>query len=476
MRVNINEDPRTIIRENVNLAPKPRKRFNFKFVGIYLLILFVIGLLSFSIFYIILQNSLKDVGLEITPLDAISIVTEQFEKKTEITVEDIPQLNKDSSGTVTNIMIVGVDTRPGENSGLLNTDTIILASYNHKTESVTMVSIPRDTIVQMPGSTSIAKINSLYMIGEQVQKDNGLPYLKSAVESYTGQNINYFVLVNFKAFIEVIDAMGGIDVNVENTFTDYSFPDLPAGQALHFDQGVQHMDGTTALRFVRSRHSYDNGEGSDFARARRQQRVVEAVKSKVVSSETLLNPTTLFNMISALQNNIQFSGYSLNDINAGIYLLKNDKIKSTYSTVLDIEVNNRSLLTDQLGTTLGYSITPIAGLTNYSQIQNYVRKAVIYPATSVINPSIAIYNCGEGETTISAIENSLKNDVQQSNFTTYNTCPFIVESNQILTNTTRDISLSAKEIRNAIGFPPDTIQSILGDTTEKAEIIILITK
>jgi LCP family protein required for cell wall assembly len=124
--------------------------------------------------------------------------------------------------------------------------------------------------------------------------------------------INYYVRVDFDGFADIIDELGGIEIEVENTFDDYSYP--AAGQQdnpdyyaryehLHFDSGRQTMNGTTALKYARSRHAYGI-EGSDFARAKRQQLVLEAVKNKLLSSSTLLNPVTVAKLVNKFSQNI----------------------------------------------------------------------------------------------------------------------------------------------------------------------------
>ncbi len=187
------------------------------------------------------------------------------------------------------------------------TDTMIFLSVNTKTKSITSVSIPRDTwIVEMR-----AKINSAYYYGNKKSEGGGLVLAKSVVEQVVGQPVTYAVVVDFSAFKDIVDALGGVTVTVDNSFTDNLYPiagkenDLCAGDKTYkcryktvtFNAGPQIMNGETALEFVRSRHAVGD-EGTDLARDARQQKVISAIKAKI------LDPKIYFDLrkIKALIN------------------------------------------------------------------------------------------------------------------------------------------------------------------------------
>ncbi len=226
-----------------------------------------------------------------------------------------PQSLEQTDGR-TNILALGVDRR--SNAGLLGgvlTDTIMVASLDAKKKDVVMVSIPRDLWVKMDDYTS-GKINSAYAFG-------GVELTQKMVENVLGIPIHYFVVVDFGSFEKAIDVLGGIDVDVERSFDDYQYPifgkemDECGGdpelkcryEHLHFEAGLQHMDGQTALTFARSRHA-EGPEGSDFARIKRQQKIAVAVKDKALSLQTLTNPgklKELYDLFSdSLETNIGF--------------------------------------------------------------------------------------------------------------------------------------------------------------------------
>ncbi|OGC58242.1 hypothetical protein A3A70_00555 [candidate division WWE3 bacterium RIFCSPLOWO2_01_FULL_42_11] len=194
---------------------------------------------------------------------------------------------------LTNILILGLDRRSEDMApGGLN-DTIIVASINKKDGKAVLTSIPRDLWVTTPKGYS-GRVNTLYAVG-------GTEETSKILSSILGIPIHYTVVVDFSGFKKGIDTLGGIDVFVANTFDDFEYPIEGKENAekiedryehVHFDSGLQHMDGETALKYARSRHS-EGEEGSDFARSERQKRVLLAAKDKALSLGTLANPIKL---------------------------------------------------------------------------------------------------------------------------------------------------------------------------------------
>ena len=314
----------------------------------------------------------------------------------DIIAQEVPELKKDSTGKYTNVLVIGIDTRDG--SQLLNTDSIILVSYNHETKEVVMTSLPRDLHVQInPDVFWFNRINSVYATYEAKGEGQGLERLKDVVTEVTGQEIQYHAMINYHGFTELIDALGGIDVNVENSFTDYMYPAEPGYQTVSFTEGPQHMDGDTALKYARSRHSMHNGEGSDFARARRQQNVITAVTEKVMSG-SLLDPKALMNLFNVVQDNIQISEFTITDIEAGLTILGDFKENGDiHSFVLDPSAGAGKIITSKNVVNTGaYAIGPILGLGNYTAIQEYVNSILNDPLLYEEDPTIKLYNAGLG--------------------------------------------------------------------------------
>jgi LCP family protein required for cell wall assembly len=203
-----------------------------------------------------------------------------------------------------NFLVLGIGGEGHDGPEL--TDTIIFASVRPSTEEVGMMSIPRDLSVPIEGY-GWQKINHVNAYGEQEDPGSGAGFAAETAGEILDQKIHYWIKVDFQGFEDFIDAIGGLDIDVERAFTDSTYP-IDDGDGtvitLDFEDGLQHMDGETALRFARSRHG-DNNEGSDFARAARQQKIILAVKKKLLSPTTLLNPTKIAKIIDTLKNNIQ---------------------------------------------------------------------------------------------------------------------------------------------------------------------------
>lgn len=200
-----------------------------------------------------------------------------------------------SSSERTNILILGRGGAAHEAPDL--TDTMIVASIRHSDQKISLIAIPRDIWID----SMKTKINSAYYYGEQKEPGaGGFVLAKDAVFQVTDLPIHYVVLVDFEGFEKAIDLVGGVDVEVKRSFTDEQYPveelngkkpknGEPVYETIHFDQGIQQMDGSTALKFARSRNSTDLEEGTDFARSQRQQQILLALVSKVKQKETILN-------------------------------------------------------------------------------------------------------------------------------------------------------------------------------------------
>lgn len=206
----------------------------------------------------------------------------------------------------TNLLIMGMGGQGHD--GALLTDTVIILSYNHETNETSMVSLPRDLLLKT-SKNNYQKINYLYTFGENSKKYTGLSYSKKIISENTDIPIHYGISIDFFGFEEIIDALGGINIYVENSFIDYNYPteDYKV-QTIEFEKGYQHLDGKRALQFARSRHGIvteGNGfEGSDFARSKRQFQIIEAVKNKVLSFSTITNPNKVIKLFKILNKYI----------------------------------------------------------------------------------------------------------------------------------------------------------------------------
>lgn len=223
-----------------------------------------------------------------------------------------PESKIEAIDGVTNILVLGKGGYGHDAPDL--TDTIIFASVSHKSGKVVLISLPRD--IWIPELR--AKLNSTYYWGNQKKFGGGLILAKSQVEEILGKPIQYAVVLDFSGFKKIIDVIGGVDVEVENLFVDNKYPiagkedDLCNGdkefkcryETVSFQKGKQHMGGELALKFVRSRNAQGD-EGTDLAREARQQKVINALKDKILSKEILLSPQTLFILKDAIASSAE---------------------------------------------------------------------------------------------------------------------------------------------------------------------------
>lgn len=217
-----------------------------------------------------------------------------------------PAVNLLSSDGRTNLVFLGLGGEGHQAPDL--TDSMILVSLRHSDSSISLVSVPRDLWVD----TLKAKINTAYHYGNSRREGGGRDLAKSAVAEVLGVPVHYAVALDFDGFIKAIDAVGGIEVDVERTFDDSQYP-IPGKETaepesaryetLHFDAGRQPMDGVTALKFTRSRHA-EGDEGTDFARSARQQKIIMAFKDKLFQTQTLLNKDRLQAVIGSFQSSL----------------------------------------------------------------------------------------------------------------------------------------------------------------------------
>jgi LCP family protein required for cell wall assembly len=286
---------------------------------------------------------------------------------------------KSENGRV-NILILGIGGKGHDGSDL--TDTMILASVSLTGKSIRTVSIPRD--IWIPEIR--AKINSAYYWGEvQPERGGSLNFAKQIVTEVTGQPVDYAVVLDFSGFQDIINTIGGIDVYVDRTFTDTEYPiagkenDTCGGDptyrcrymTVHFTEGMTHMDGTTALEFVRSRHG-DNGENSDFARDARQQKVIAAMSKKILLVDTLLNISKDYKILVAVKNSIT-SDISMKAVGILVRAALSSR-KNIKSSVLPEEL----LSTPPVNATYDYQavLVPKAGNGKWGDIIKWVSGAI----------------------------------------------------------------------------------------------------
>ncbi len=257
-----------------------------------------------------------------------------FKKMTQYVLSKTYQLDGEKNDRI-NILLLGMGG-VGHDGPFL-TDTNIIVSIKPSTGQIAMISIPRDLGVEIP-DYGWYKINHASAFGETEKRGSGGELTKKVIEDTFNIDIHYYTRVDFTAFSEIIDEVGGVTVNVDNTFTDEMFPaDNYEFQTINFEQGTQIMDGITALKYARSRHG-NNGEGSDFARAKRQQKIILALKEKLLSFSTLINPLKINNIINVLETHID-TDLEFSDLMSFLRLIKELNTNNIITVVLDDSPN-----------------------------------------------------------------------------------------------------------------------------------------
>ena len=263
-----------------------------------------------------------------------------------------------------NILLMGMGGVGHE--GPFLTDTMIIASIKPSTGQVAMISIPRDLYVPIT-NYGWMKINHANSIGETDYNGQGGKIASETISNVLNIPIHYYARIDFAGFEKIIDDLGGIEVTVDNSFTDAEYP-APEFlyQVVSFEAGKQKMNGDVALKFVRSRHG-NNGEGSDFARSQRQQKVIMAVKDKALSLSTIFNPAKISKMLKTLDSSIS-TDLTANEI---IYLSKFVE-NFSMSDIISYNFNDApdNFLVSDMTADGAYILRPKAG--NFNQMSDFI--------------------------------------------------------------------------------------------------------
>lgn len=271
----------------------------------------------------------------------------RFVQQTGITAHVVYQLlftngvSFQTTDTRVNILILGI--AGGTHDGPNLTDTMIVASVLKKKPSISLLSIPRD----IWSETLKDRINSAYHYGEEKRKGGGKVLAKAVVEDVTGLVIHYVVVVDFSQFEQLIDVVDGIDVVVPKAFIDTEYPiagkenDECGGdttfacryETVQFAEGTAHMDGKTALKYVRSRHA-EGDEGTDFARGKRQQDIIVALKEKIMQIQPWFHPNIAKQLIQVADLATDTDMTIGEQLTMGKYLLK---VQSSAISKISIE-------------------------------------------------------------------------------------------------------------------------------------------
>lgn len=295
-----------------------------------------------------------------------------------------------------NILLLGYGG--SGHSGAYLSDSMMVVSLDFAANKVYMISIPRDLWVKIPTTGSSGgywKINAAYAFGvdnkhfkkklpEFTGPAGGGNLAKHAVSEVMGMPMDYFVSLDFEGFRKIIDSLGGVAIEVDNAFTDYTYPSGDEKEngpvcvgsdyftncrykKVHFDKGVQEMDGKRALEYARSRHGSGH-EGSDFARSKRQQKLLVSMQKKALQLGII---PKIFELMDDIQGHFKtdLSVAEIKDLQA--YIQKVDMQKADHLSLTDsgLVVPSRS----QDGQ---YILNPRKGRDNWNEIHDYIFNAL----------------------------------------------------------------------------------------------------
>ena len=306
-----------------------------------------------------------------------------------------PELLKGEGDGRVNILLLGKGG-PGH-AGADLTDTIIVASVDPVNKTSTLVSIPRDLWVSVPGAGS-SKINAVYANAKNRSLNSskdaaqaeraGMDAIQQTLGQVLGIPIHYYGMIDFEGFKQAVDVVGGVDIDVpaELAVTEYLW-DSTTGKNYHLKvpAGVQHFDSTKALYFSRSRHTSTRG---DFDRAERQRLFIQALSQKILSAGTYTNPVKISQLMSAFGDHVSTdlsisNALRLVEIGNGMDMTKMQSIGLA-------DPPNNYVRTDNVD---GQSIVrPTIGLGDYSEIQNYIRNTLKDPYLAKEDARIAVLN------------------------------------------------------------------------------------
>ncbi len=294
------------------------------------------------------------------------------------------KLKGEDSGRVT-ILLAGNSADDAGHSGGDLTDSIMILSIDTKHNQAFLMSVPRDLYVQIPGTSSHAKINYAYVAGktnnfsQEGYPSGGMGELESVINNDFGLPINYYALVNYSALKEAVDAVGGIDVTIQSSdprgLYDPNIDYATHGPLVKLTNGVHHFNGEAALDLSRARGDSYRSYGfaaSDFERTKNQRDLLIALKTKAVTAGVLSNPAKLSNLSDAIGNNVK-TDFNISEVRRLYDLVKNVNGGALKSYSLN-NVNGKNLLASYSTPDGQSALIPASGIDDYSGIQAFLQQ------------------------------------------------------------------------------------------------------
>jgi LCP family protein required for cell wall assembly len=390
---------------------------------------------------------------------------------------DPAKLNGEGDGRV-NILMIGKGGPGHEGADL--TDTLLLASIDPVQNEAALVSVPRDMYVQTESGYE-TKINAVYSLAKQARlangedtdadiqaaEDAGLSAIKRSVSEVLGVPVHYYAMVDFTAFEEAVDTVGGITIDVKTPVYEQMRIN-GKNYILDVPVGLQSFDGERALAYARCRKCGDGR--SDFGRNERQREVIVALQQKSLTVETFANPFKIVDLLNSLGSNVRTDLNGLDELKRLYEIGQNITSDKVISIGLD-EPPNVLVATGNIN---GQSIVrPVAGLFQYDEIRSYIRNTIRDPYLKMENARVLILNGTEVAGLATATMEELKSygynvlDVDNAPTSDY-------INNMLIDNTTGDKRYTKSYLERRVGLSATSNRPAGIPGVEEADFVIIL--
>lgn len=313
---------------------------------------------------------------------------------------------KDSQG-YTNILALGIGGEGHEAKEL--TDTILIVSINQKTDNVIMTSLPRDLYIrhELIGGS---RINTAFQTAKykEQSEDAGFNTIMDIAEGVTGIEMHYYAMIDFNGFESIVDAIGGVDIDVEETIYDPYYPNENYGyETFSLGKGLQSMDGATALKYVRSRKTT-----SDFDRSRRQQKLLFAIKEKALQLKILTSKSKMTNLLNAIKEHHTTNMTFREMVTMSEVAIDLDKSNFVSLVIHDDPNAKGGFLYTPPRSQFGDAFVLLSADGDYSQIHTFVEMHRKYTSSMINPPDVKVLN----GTTTSGLAGGTKQTLKRFGF------------------------------------------------------------
>lgn len=374
-----------------SIQPPSRKRWKFFVWGVLVLFLGVVGWVGISGYLAFRDISSKNAS------DQSSF----FKFNGDIPPSEL----KTEGDSRINLVSLGVDAAAGL------TDSIEIISIDPINNTLSMISIPRDTYVMNPAENRKTKINEVYNSGLakcerkpslcDSKVDGGAEAVKQVIKDNFGVSVQYFAKADFEGLKSIVNIVGGVQIYVDKPINDPKYPNKTntGYDPFKISAGMQNMNGEIALKYARSRQTT-----SDFDRARRQQQVISAIKAKLLSLNILANPKKITDVLNSIGKHFKTDLTSGEMITLAKAVEKLDNSKATSKVLNDSPEGPFRSSTNGVGQ---YVLIPKLGENDWSQVKDFVTAALPEPYLIKEAASISIEDAS-GKSLGTALESKLK--------------------------------------------------------------------